>query len=33
MKVWRSKSNKQNMVTVPRWSDIQEGDYVELRKV
>lgn len=33
MKVWRNKANKQNLITVPRDSDIHEGDYVEILKV
>jgi len=32
-KVWRNKSNQQKLVTIPKDSNIEEGDYVEIRKV
>ena len=32
-KVWVNKSNQQKLVTIPKDSDIQEGDYVEIKKV
>jgi len=32
-KVWRNKSNKQNLVSIPKDSDIREGDYIEIKKV
>ncbi len=32
-KVWKNKSNQQKLVTIPKDSKIQEGDYVEIKKV
>ena len=32
-KVWLAKATKQKMVTIPRTSDIQEGDYVLIQKM
>lgn len=32
-KVWVNKSNKQKLITIPKDSEIQEGDYVEIKKV
>lgn len=29
-KVWRNKSNNQKLVTIPKESKINEGDYVEI---
>ena len=31
-KVWKNKGNNQLLVTVPKHSDIKEGDIVELVK-
>jgi len=28
MKVWKNKSNQQKLVTIPKYSGINEGDYV-----
>ena len=33
VKVWRNKGNNQKFVTLPKNSKINEGDYVEIRKV
>lgn len=30
MKVWKNKSNGQKLVTIPKDSKIDEGDYVEI---
>ncbi len=32
-KVWRNKKNNVKLVTIPKKSDIQEGDYVHIEKV
>jgi len=32
-RVWLNKSNKQKLVTIPKDSEIHEGDYVEIKKV
>ena len=32
-KVWRNKRTRQNLITIPKDSDIEEGDYVEVRKM
>jgi len=32
-KVWKNKKNNQKLVTIPKDSEINEGDYVEIRKV
>lgn len=32
-RVWRNKANGQLLVTVPKDSEIEEGDYVKLTKV
>jgi len=32
-KVWRNKYNGQKAVTIPKSSDIVNGDYVEVRKI
>lgn len=33
MKVWKNKARDQKLITIPKDSDIQEGDYVEIKKV
>jgi len=33
VKVRRSKANNQKTVTIPKKSDIKEGDYVKIEKV
>ena len=33
MKVWKNKLQNQKLLTVPKDCDIQEGDYVELKKI
>lgn len=33
MKVWKNKSRNQKLITIPKDCDIEEGDYVEIRKV
>ena len=33
MKVWMNGKTKQKLVTVPKKCNIEEGDYVEIRKV
>lgn len=32
-KVWKNKSNKQKLVTIPKDCGIKEGDYVEIKKL
>jgi hypothetical protein len=32
-KVWINKGNEQKLITIPKNSDIQEGDYVEIKKI
>lgn len=32
-KVWKNRSNDQLLITIPKDSDIQEGDYVKVSKV
>ncbi len=32
-KVWKNKSNNQKLVTIPKDSEIEEGDFVEIKKV
>lgn len=32
-KVWKNKSNNQKLVTIPKKSNIEEGEYVEIKKV
>lgn len=32
-KVWKNKNTNQKIITIPKDSDIQEGDYVEIKKV
>ena len=31
--VWMNKHNKQKLVTIPKSSEIEEGDYVSIEKV
>jgi len=31
-KVWRNKSNNQKLITIPKDSDIEDGDYVWIEK-
>ena len=33
VKVWKNRSNNQKLVTIPTSSDIEEGDYVLIKKV
>jgi len=33
MKVWKTKKNKQKLITIPKDCDIEEGDYVSVEKV
>ena len=33
VKVWLNKKNNQKLVTIPKNCDIQEGDYIEIKKV
>ena len=33
MKVWRNKKANQNLLTIPKGCNIEEGDYVEIIKV
>ena len=32
-KVWRNKGNNQKLVTIPQDSEIEDGDYVSIKKV
>jgi len=32
-KVWRNKGNGQKLITIPKISNIKEGDYVEIKLV
>ena len=32
-KVWKNKSANQKLVTIPKESEINEGDYVEIKKI
>lgn len=32
MKVWKNKIKNQKLITIPKDCDIQEGDYVEVKK-
>ena len=32
-KVWKNKSNKQKLVTIPKDCEINSGDYVEIKKI
>lgn len=33
MKVWLNKGNNQKLITIPKDSDIEPGDYVKIEKV
>ena len=33
MKVWKNKIRNQKLVTIPKDCNIEEGDYVEIKKV
>lgn len=33
MKVWKNRIKNQKLITIPKDSDIEEGDYVEIKKV
>ena len=33
MKVWKNKAIDQKLVTIPKDCNIEEGDYVEIKKV
>ncbi len=33
MKVWKNKANGQLLVTIPAGSGIEEGEYIEIKKV
>ncbi len=33
VKVWKNKLNNQKLITIPASSDIEEGDYVVIKKV
>jgi len=32
-KVWKNTNNNQKLVTIPKNSDIEAGDYVSIKKV
>lgn len=32
-KVWKNKKNNQKLITIPKDSDIEEGDYVQIYKI
>ncbi len=32
-RVWKNKGNDQKLVTIPKDSDIKEGDYIQIKKV
>lgn len=32
-KVWKNKSNNQKLVTIPKNSNIEAGDYVKIKKI
>ena len=32
-KVWKNKGANQKLVTIPKESEINEGDYVEIKKI
>lgn len=32
-KVWKNQANNQKLVTIPKDKDIEEGDYVKIKKV
>ena len=33
VKVWKNKGNNQKLVTIPKGSEIEEGEYVEIKRV
>jgi len=33
MRVWKNKTNNQKLITIPKDSGIEEGDYVKIEKV
>ena len=33
MKFWKNKAKNQKLITIPKDCDIQEGDYVEVKKI
>jgi len=33
VKVWKNNGNNQKLITIPKDSKINEGDYVEVKKV
>ena len=33
MKVWKNKAKNQKLITIPKDCGIEEGDYVEIKKV
>lgn len=33
MKVWKRKSTDQKMITIPKFCDIEEGDFVRIIKI
>lgn len=33
MKVWKNNGNEQLLVTIPKYSEINEGDYVNITKI
>lgn len=33
MRVWKNKFNKQKLVTVPKDCEINDGDYVEIKRI
>lgn len=33
MKVWKNKAKNQKLITIPKECSIEEGDYVEIKKV
>lgn len=33
MKVWKNKARNQKLITIPKDCGIQEGDYVEVKKI
>ena len=33
MRVWKNKKNKQKLITIPKDSEIVDGDYVKIEKV
>jgi len=33
VKVYKNKKSNQKLITIPKYSEIKEGDYVEIKKV